>query len=547
MASAAGRGAIQNLAIERIRAGDDADEIDLAIDVRDWVAPEKRHRVRGDTLFEVGGKWDQVEQRWAGDADRTVVWYLQPAQYEAARWFSQWFKQHVAEAAGHESPQLVDDKVRVLFAAGGRRGGKTDWAVRMSIAYAVGMRDRKVWLVSPTREETIELKDVVDSIIPEGFYEYEETKKIYHLWNGSRIELRSGFKDEALRRGRVDLWVMNEAQNFSKDAYMRLRAPIADQKGIGLVCGNPPKSPRGQWLLDAHKAAEQGLDSWRLFTFLAQVNPMVDWATLESIKDEPHVTEDDYRRDVLGEFIAIGERVFHTWNSKPGANVKEPPELGDMTREFTQHRLGYAFDYIAVTDFQIYPHMVATIWKVFRGEDGDAYPWIVDAVMVEGGNEDKLIDDVESSYAKRAGWPAYDNKSVAFVGDASGAWQEGKRAKGGYSFSYFEDRGYTIVKPDDQRDSNPPVLDTCRLANALMQSANGTRRLHSAPWNEQINIAIDKWENRHGTPYKRSSYAHVGDTVRYFAWWGFAPSQAPSGFEYEVVEPPRSQRARDLD
>lgn len=342
-----------------------------------------------------------------------------------------------------------------------------------------------------------------------------------------------------LKKGRVDFWVLNEGQQFAKEAYQNLRPPLADTGGLGIVTANPPKDPKGSWVLDVYDAAKAGTAyMWKLFDFDWELNPMVDARSLEVIRDDPAFGEDDYDREIGGEFKSYGNHVFHNWSAR--LNGLDPtPDLEDITRAWTRGRVGHEFDFVSVADFQLFPHMPAIVAKFFRDPRGDVIAWIWDECVVEKGNEDDLLDLLELK--------GYTKDNTVDVGDASGEWQDSERKLRGKSFDYYRDRGRWIHRPDDYSEKNPNILETVRLANKLMRTPDRRRLVRARPRCLLTSKALARWENRNGTPHKRSEWAHLGDCVRYLVWWAFAPRHQPRGFTFETVELGLTERAQALD
>lgn len=533
----AGRGSLERLTIHRLAQDDERRYIDLALEFREV---PKRKGARGKLVGSVGGRWDRELGVWSDDPpDEVVVWELQPAQYDAARWFMRWL---VAHAQGKRLPG-AEELICALMFAGGRRGGKSDAATRFACAYAVAKPGAIVWLISPTQDETDELRDVLDRIMPDGWFHYEETKQIYHFWNGARIELKSGFKPSSLKRGRVDFWVLNEAQNATRRAYTILRAPIADRGGLGICTCNPPDTASGQWVLDMYEGVKAGSKTIRLFEFDAKKNPHVDWRLLEAMKDEPNVTEEDYRREVLGEFIPIGDLVFYAFSLKfnVSPDVPHTDDLHTGTMDFTSHHLGRAYPWIVVADFQKFPHMAATVWRQTWEDDLDDWrSWIVAEAVVPQATEHDLIDALE-----RMGLTG---DACAVVADASGEWQDAERTKGRGSFDVFRERGWRgLYMPDSESTKNPDIIASARVANGLFKNVKDERRIIVSSNCPHTIRSVSRWENRNGAPHKRSDFAHIGDTVRYFAWRFYPPRLTVRGFDFENVPLDAGERERELD
>lgn len=521
--------------------------VDMVVDLRTW-GPEgyagKVPRYEGSrSILQVGGRWDKARHEWSDEEPEAALrLYLQPGQYDAGCWFRDWL---TAYLQGNRLASFED--VYALACFGGRRGGKSDFATKAAAMFWLAVPDSITWVVAPAEKKTRELKRVL-AAIPRAWFRASGGDRVRTLWTGAELELRTGYTEELVKDGRADLVVLNEGQMMERGVYRNVRAPLADNSGLVIVAANPPDKTRGMWIYDVYNDAKAGAKGWRLFEFHYKDNPTIDHRAIESMKDDPAIGEEDFRRDI-GEFIPVGDFVFSTWSTR--LNEVDPPRPGtvaefkDVTARFVRDRTGDSFPNILVADFQLLPYMIGTIWRIYEDAQGVTYPWCTDYVLSEDATEDQLLDDLEAKIA----WDGtrYSNASVFCVGDASGEWQDAKRNVSGRSFDYFRDRGYRIVRPDDARDRNPNVVETVRLAKALMCTAAKLQRLRSATWNSYVNKAVERWENRNGAPYKRSPYAHVGDTVRYLAWWGFAPHHGRSAFDYEIIEPPKSGRARDLD
>src|SRR5262252_3513790 len=106
-----------------------------------------------DVLFSVGGRWDRKRKRYVGESPAAKVFTLHPGQLAAARWFADWLRLYLVGKV----PEEHGRKMRSLLCAGGRRAGKTDFAVKAAIAFAIMQPKARVWIVSPTQVETEEI------------------------------------------------------------------------------------------------------------------------------------------------------------------------------------------------------------------------------------------------------------------------------------------------------------------------------------------------------------------------------------------------------
>jgi hypothetical protein len=278
----------------------------------------------------------------------------------------------------------------------------------------------------------------------------------------------------------------------------------------------------------------------RVFEFDPRKNPHVVHESLEDMRAD--VDEKTFKREVLGEFVPVGEMVFHAWS--PRLNVCEPTGR-EVTAEFLARHFGRDRGYqVAVgADFQLTPHMAAVIVRAFEAPGcpcGAPHLWYTDEVVVEKGDENDLVDALEEK--------GLDPKRTIVIADASGAWQDAERTKGRGSFDMFRRRGWlNIVPPDPKANRNPQVVERVKVANARMKSADEQRHLFSVPGNEALNRALRRWENKNGIPSRTSEWAHLCDAATYPLWRFFPRKAAPSRVEYQPVPAGRSERRSSFE
>jgi hypothetical protein len=530
--------ALRDLSSSRIEGQDQF--LDLRVDL---VCQDDKGKLHDDaeTILTVGGVWDRQKKRYTAIADQFRRLGLHPGQTEAARWISRWFE---AKRAGEKMLDRGKPVYSVLL-HGGRRAGKTDLGVKAGVAYAVARARSWVWLVSENQAKTEELDQEVERLLPNHWYAYRAAPWYqYVLANGSIIWLRSAHKPLALKRGRVDFAVLNEAQNMSETAFAIVRAATADNGGLTLLAANPPENPIGFWVERFMEEARAGKRQAREFGLDSTRNPHIDHESLEAMRAE--VDDRTFRREILGEFLPRTDVVFHAWSNSAAGNVRPPPELAnaDVTRAFTKRHLGREFTCILGMDFQRVPYPCAVEMRLFRDPESDLEPliWLTRYVVAEDGDEAALSEALLAV--------GYDPMLTAIVADASGAYQGIDRTKKIGSHEILQGLGWKwIYKPDKDMDKNPLIMERCRATNTLMKSASGKRRLFSDPANLGLNEAIKNWENRQGAPYRRSVYAHLCDAATYPVWrfWphrGRKVRQAPpaAGTMIAIDPPPKGPR-----
>lgn len=513
-------------------------EIDLSIRLCEWGAG-------GAEIMQVGGRWDRADRRWVGDTRRGVTWRVHPGQYDAAYFFRDWYR---AKCRGERVAGW--EQVYVILGAGGRGAGKSDLGVRAGVMVAVGMREQVVWYVSPVEEETEELQRAIESNTPGLFYAWRKAELAYTFWNGSRITMMSGYAPGSLKRGRVDYWLLNEAQRFPLEAYKMIRPRLADTAGLGFIAANPPREAKGRWVMEFYdRSKARKLPGIRLFEFDPKQNPTIDLKSLEVLR--PEFGEEDYRREILGEMLPIGDLVMYAWSDLlDEGNVRAAPDVGDCTREFTRRTLGREFDQVVGLDFQLAPHMAGAVARFFIDPTDRSrerpFSWYTDELTVDG-TEDDLCDALEAK--------GYEPDRTALICDASGWWQDAERKKGRSSVEIMKRRGWKhCYKPDRKMEKNPLIVERVLAANARFCSSEqrpdgavGVRRAFVVPGCVTLCRAMKFWENRNGVPHRRSEFAHHGDALTYVEWRFFPRRTKSKPFAYEGGKRIKSEFEEELE
>lgn len=514
--------------------------VDLAIDLFEWDGRRK--------LASIGGRWDVELGEWSEEpVERRVRWRVQPAQYEAARFFVEWMS---ARARGERVPGWED--IYTLMAIGGRGGGKSDFGVRAGLLMAITFPGTIAWFVSPVIRETQELQRVIEELIPEAWYHFADGT--FHFWNGSTVTLMSGYDPGTLKQGRVDYFLLNEAQRFPLEAYKMVAPRIADRSGIGYLACNPPREAKGRWVMEfydrltaqaaaGHAANDNDIRDIRLLRFEARKNPAIDWHRLELLRAT--FGDLDYRREIEGEMLPIGDLVFYGWNS--AINVRPAPDLGNITARMTKRRLGRPFAHVIGMDFNKQPWMSARAWEFYADPDDPkgALAWLVRAWSVKG-SEDDLLDAIEA--AEYDGEQIWTPENTGLVIDASAWFQNPERTKGKKSQEILAARGWKCFRPAKRMKKNPLVVERVVLANALFRSSDGRSRAFCSPECTEGAEEIKNWPNtKWGSPDTKSDYSHGCDASTYVLYRFFPRLERQQRFTYQTGAIPATDRQRELE
>jgi hypothetical protein len=506
---------IQRLADERLDAvaRASAASLDLQLDLVD----ERDGRLIG----RYGGRWDRNERDYAAkDATRSRVIRLHPGQIEAAECFDAWIASHIAG----DTPPM--EKLYDLILSGGRRGGKSALAFTCAVAYALACPGSIVWVVAPSDAFYAEPMEYLESIMPREWYEsLGYPHWTYFLPNGSTITLQSGHTPRRLKQGRCDFAVINEGQAVPTQSYTTLSASIVDNGGLVMTAANPPDvGDPGVWVADLVAGIESGeITHGEHFFFDPLLNPHIDQHALEALaeKMDPHTFDVQIR----GKFLLPPDTVLHAWDRRE--NERPVPQLGkDITREFTRHFEGRAFDDIVGVDVQNYPWIVAVRARMYENPDapGDltrALMWGVGEVFIEEGDEVHCADALHEQGCH------YERTLI--ICDASCDWQQKERVEakqrteyvGRGSMDMFRGSGFRhVVGPDPDMKKNPDIIDRVRAANARIGAKSGARSMFVDPHRCKMTVlSIRKWRRKpDGRPSRHSRAAHAGDAITYINW-----------------------------
>lgn len=511
-------------------------------------------RVKGtnETLIAVGGRWDRKERDYVGDGETALVLWINPGggQERGARWLAKWVR---GFCAGKHDADC--ERIWSVLLASGRRGGKTTLGTYFLILFAIACPGARCWAVSPAQEETQEIRDIIDDLLPKSWYRWRDDPKFtYFFTNGSRIWMRSGHTN--LKRGRVDAALINEGQLTPQKAFVQVRGATADKGGLTVVAANPPDQPIGDWINDWYHEAKAGKRRSRLFELPPEENPNVQIQSLHDLKDDI-TDEDTYRREVRGEFLPVGNRVWHAFSPRLNVVPAGLVTLDDgaqvvtdnITESFLERHFGRAYKRLVSMDFQLTPHMAATVREFYRcpWDETNALDWVVDEVTVEG-NEDDLARELMA----RGIVPG----EVVCVIDASGFWQDAARTKGGSSAEMLRKKGFIhLRKPDRDMEKNPLIHERMKVGNGRLRAVvtNEKHEIVSyrhysyvAPECVETAKALSKWENKRSRPDRYSEHAHLGDAWSYPLWYLW-PRKTHRKFDGKSVPRAVSNRRRELE
>lgn len=477
-----------------------------------------------------GGVWDSLYNQWQGSdgkrlpPQRPVVFDLRESQVPAFRCFAAWLAKWRRKEATQEDG---------LIAFGGRRSGKTLVGVLgcLFAAVDVGRIDGTpliAWLVSCNHPSREELDRELRALLQPGWAVYREMASAsspahtYTLLNGAQITHRTAEDPEALRVGRCDIALQNEAGKQTLLAFANIINAMADKSGFWIGASNRPRRSKANWIaLLAKESKKLGPEaSFPFFELDPKLNDAIDQGKRQRVLDTLRRLDPDDADE--GALLEAGNYVYAPPFDEM-EHVKPMPQMGlpDLTREVTRKIAGVERDYIIGCDFQGRPAMVASVWKVVGKLPGEWQLWCVQSYFIEATDEEGLIDELAGD--------GYSPDNSLIIGDASGQWQKGDHGRGPVSFKSFKDRRYVIIGAQRKKGSSgmyscnprPKEAAVGRVVGLLTKKrANGYPALLVDPEALTMGESFAKCKAGRGRfgIIPVGDHSHLTDTATYVTW-----------------------------
>lgn len=523
--------------------------------------------VRPDGLkaLVAGGRFDRTFNRFLdpateGDAETAAVIELQESQVEVVEWFAEWL---CAFRDGYPRD------VQLAMLAGDRRGGKSFALLAMVLACCIDVPITRngtpliAWLVAKTYRERFELEQWILTRVPAAWYRHQAAPEHqFHFVHGPTLRLLSADDPDSLKQGRCDIAGVNEPQKMAARALANIVLGVSDLGGLTILAANPPSGAdsKGEWLFDVKEA----LDDERVAAAQGKpVDPLgVKYFHVDSKRNK---AIDQLARRKAGRLAALIDPTIQAGDVEGSWKRPQPRACWEFDKHKHLHALpepqfqppdvtariaqaagfyGGAWQAVAGVDFQDKPHIVSTIWRAFGDADAPIF-WAVGELAGEKRwTEEQYLNEFAATF------PEYDNRSLAWVGDASGSWQDAPHSGKRTSFDVWHEppRGWLILPPQDPRSDkqdakarNPFVDDQLQLVNELLRTDRIRIDPVRCPWlAECFREAITKrTEGRRKIVQNKHAHALAASL---YALWRLA-----GRLRHKAAPPPRgSMRAIEI-
>ncbi len=477
-----------------------------------------------DVVGRFGGKWDRLEERFAGRSDACRVIDLNANQLEAVSFFITW----------QAKRQRGERREVIAFIGGARRGGKSYVSVALGLAFAVDHPGSIVAIVSPTFSKRDQLERQLKALVPSSWGEFHGMPAPgLRLANGSVIQFIGASDPTALKRGRLDCVILDDNQDMAIDSLVMALPAVIDSGGLVIVAANPPRRFKGEHVLHLRQAVLDGrVEDARVIDIDPAGNTEIDAGTRVSVgKILAAIDPKASKADDLGLWLPTGDRVYLE-HLDPKRNLVAVPATGEITEEFARRRFSRAYARLGGCDFQSSPHNVAIIFRVYGTVDRPIYHAVDEVITPPIGSpspdstEEELLHDLEAN--------GYGPERLAVVGDASGQQQDAKHTgPQRTSYSVFRSWRYKVVPPVEKRSEkglwskNPPIEDRINLVNKLLSEGRFLIDPKGCPWlAECMRECPLRTVDGRRKPYGK--FTHASDAAAYFLFFAEPAPKAPA-------------------
>ena len=398
--------------------------------------------------------------------------------------------------AGMTEPQrlIYGSQHRFVWACCGRGMGKS-WIARFAAASEAAIPDSSILILAPFFHVVKRLywHPLLTAFTRGGWLDPARPPSANDMtmWlvNGTRVRFAGADRPEGLLGDEFDFSVCDEISSY--------KASVLDEYLAGCLAR---KNVRGRMLAIS---SPRGLDTFYDGWLAAQSNPeSIAWQFVstsggnvtehEALSALRRLDLDSWRQEFGSVFSARTGAVFSRFTME--GNVR-PHDLDLEDRHL----------YVGM-DFNI--GRMAAVVMAQRGLDWHVIDEIVQ--RTPGSDTDSMAQEIKSRY------PDHWRGHMTVIPDASGASRK-TSAGGRTDVTLLESHGFTV----ESAASNPGIVDSVNLANSLMCSASGERRLYIDPGCKALVGSLMRlvWAPESSTAkIADSEDKDVADAMRYCLW-----------------------------
>ena len=314
------------------------------------------------------------------------------------------------------------------------------------------------------------------------FSNKNESELFVEFDNGSIIQLKGAENRDSLRGVSLAGAVIDEAAFMAKEVWTEVVRPsTSDQQAPVLFIS----SPSGwNWFKERYDYALSGEDpNWEAFQFTTADGGNVTDEEIESARRELPIKA--FNQEYLASFETLSNRVYSNFDRMQNV-MESDPDLNDFP------------DLYIGIDFNVNP-MSAIV-----GVKSADQLFLLDEIILPNSNTTELSAEIKRRYPKH---------KIRVYPDPSGRARKTSAAGGVTDFAILEQNGFTVIAPR----AHPPVADRINEVQAMLQNANGQRRLFVSKKCKDMIKSLDGlvYKEKTGAPDKDSGLDHITDALGY--------------------------------
>lgn len=201
---------------------------------------------------------------------------------------------------------------RFSLVLGGRRVGKSDYAIHEIITHAINTPHGLSWYVAPTYADAKEIGwekflEHYDKLEP-AIRQIHRTKLIIYWTNGHKTFFKGAENDRSLRGRGLTKLVLDECDFIKERVWFQiLRPALSDRHGSAILI-TTPNGRNWVYRLWAYANNPMGSPYWYTALWPTSYNPLISDEEIEQAKDQ--LSELDFRQEYLAEFITKAGMVY---------------------------------------------------------------------------------------------------------------------------------------------------------------------------------------------------------------------------------------------
>lgn len=314
------------------------------------------------------------------------------------------------------------------------------------------------------------------------FVNKNESELFVEFENGAVIQIKGAENRDSLRGVSLAGAVIDEAAFMAQEVWTEVVRPsTSDQQAPVLFIS----SPSGwNWFKDLYDYALSGEDpNWEAFQFTTADGGNVKPEEIEAAKRELPIKT--FNQEYLASFETLSNRVYSNFDRMQNV-MESDPDLNDFP------------DLYIGIDFNVNP-MSAIV-----GVKSADQLFLLDEVILPNSNTTELSAEIKRRYPKH---------KIRVYPDPSGRARKTSAAGGITDFAILEQNGFSVIAPR----AHPPVADRINEVQAMLQNANGQRRLFVSKKCKDMIKSLDGlvYKEKTGAPDKDSGLDHITDALGY--------------------------------